>query len=545
MATSIIVNGKTIKRPGVYALTKSGIKNPPRNLPYGNICIIDDGSLNNVDNIRPGGSGVNGQHSTGVDSVYEITTPQQFQSFMKGGELWSLAEQLFKPNKKNSIAGVSKVFYIKAATTTPATITYTFTNGEVVFETLDEGLGANGKLLSGELTQGYGCKFVASNVTPGRYIVQFFHGNYKGIDALNNLPYNNTPESNAVGEIFLSSPELSTVQNLIDWCNTSVEFKGAFKLKSSTGGGALIEDDLTDNAGYTIAVGATETYSDSDFDAALKAVKDKDNTFFLSLNYGDDATSLSNEKIFDFIDSESKYEKFLVVGAGANRSKFAGSAVVGSSEYTTKYFDSDKVIVVHGEYKKSTRQGFMVKSQLAKAAMVLGRTCGLPPQTPITFKSLDIDGEVHKLDDDEKEFALDKGILTTHYDDELGLHVIQQGINSLQNNEYLVNEDGTSHDIAVRRITAQLNKEICVNAKKVFFGGEQGPNRNTVTEADIAAWLEGFLQSRVASSMADNLILRFQNIVVAVTSDNYFVTYEFVPNFPISKIVFTGVILEN
>lgn len=544
MATSIIVNGKTIKRPGVYALTKSGIKNPPSNLPYGNVCIIDDGSLNTSENIRPGGSGVNGQLNTGVDSVYEITTPQQFQAFVNGGVMWSLAEQLFKPAKKNNIAGVSKIFYIKAAITTPATITYTFANGSVVFETLDEGLGANGEGLAGQLVKGYGCKFVPSTAVPGRFVVQFYYGNYKGIDPLNNVPFSNIAKNQAVGELFLTSPELKTVQELINWCSQSVEFKAVMSLKASTGSGNFIAADIASNVGFTLGVGATETYNDAAFDAALKVVKDRDNTFFLSLNSGSKATSLSNEKIFDFITNESKYEKFLLVAAGSNKSTFAGTTV-GSSEHTTNYFNSDKVIVVHGQYKKSTRSGFMIKSQLAKAAMVLARICGLPPQTPVTFKSLDIDGEIHKLDDSEKEFALDKGILTTHYDDELGLHVIQQGINSLQDNQYLVNEDGTSHDIAVRRITAQLNKEICINAKKVFFGKEQGPNRNTITDTDIAAWLEGFLQSRVASTLADNLIIRFGNINVTVQADNYFVTYEFVPNYPISKIVFTGVILEN
>lgn len=539
MATTIVVNGKTIKRPGVYALTKSGIKYPPQNLPYGNICIIDNGLGANF----AGGSGVIGSLAQGVDSVYELNTIQQFRDFMKGGPLWDLGEALFKPSNSN-IAGVSKVYFIKAATTNHGEIAYTFTNGSVTFQTLDEGLGVNGVLSSGILTRGYGCKIVESTVNAGKYLIQFYHGSFTGIDALNNLPYDGVAELNTTASIFLSSPECTSVQDLINWCLTSNEFKAVFQLKSGyTATGNFVAGDLTANPGYKLASGGTETYSTTAFDEALKAIKDLDNTFFLSLDYGDDSTSLSNEKILDFIENESKYEKFLVVGAGYDKSKFTGAT--NTSEATAKYFDSDKVIVVHGGYKKSTRNGFLLKSQLHKAALVLGRTCGLPPQTPITFKSLNIDGEIHKLSDNEKEFALDFGILTTHYDNELGYHVIQQGINSLQINNYLVNEDGTSHDIAVKRITAQLNKEICVNGKKVFFGKNEGPNRNTITEEDIKAWLEGFLQNKTASSLQDNLIIRFGNINVVVQADNYFVSYEFVPNYPISKIVFTGIILEN
>jgi len=540
MATSIVVNGKTIKRPGVYALTKSGIKYPAQNLSYGNICIIDNGAGAGF----AGGAGVSGTLTQGVDSVYEISTIQQYLSFMKGGALWDLGEPLFKPSKAANIPGVSKVYFIKAATTVNAEITYAFENGGVIFQTLDEGLGANGITASGILTKGYACKFIASTINAGKYIVEFYHGSFTGLDPLNNLPYDGILAADSTAVMFLTTPELTLVQDLIDWCLTSNEFKAVFKLKIGyTATGAFTPDDITDNAGYKLATGGTETYDATGFSNAILAIKDLDNTFFLSLDSGTSSTSLSNEKILDFINNESKYEKFMYVAGGYDKTTFAGST--NTSESTAKYYDSDKVVVIHGGLKKTTRNGFILKSQLYKAALVLGRTCGLPPQTPITFKDLNIDGEIHKLSDNEKEFALDFGILTTHFDNELGYHVIQQGINSLQQNSYLVNEDGTSHDIAVRRITAQLNKEICVNAKKVFFGKNEGPNRNTITEEDIKAWLEGFLQTKTASSLEDNLILKFGNINVVVQADNYFASYEFTPNYPISKIVFTGIILEN
>lgn len=539
MATTISLNGKTIKRPGVYALTKSGIQRSPQALPYGNVIIIDQGL--GID--FAGGAGVDGQGTQGSDSVYTLTTPQQYQDFMKGGPLWDLAEPLFKPSKNATYPGVSKVYFIKAATTTPAAVEYEFVNGTLTLETIDEGFGANGVVETTNLVKGYAMKIVKSLVSPTKYVARFYHGTYAGEDVLNNIPYNTAYDSED-GVNFLSSPDISTLAELETWCNNSSEFRAVFKfisLTNITAEGVLTTADIK---GYVTFEGATAVYNSANFALAIDAVKDLDNSFFLALDSGTDATNLNNTRIFDFIVNDSKYEKFMIVPGGYDKAQFAG-ADVGDSEYTVKYYNSDKVIVVHGGSKKTARVGMLLKSQLHKAAKILGRACGLPPQTPLTFKDIDIDGEVHKLSDSEKEFALDKGILTTHYDEELDYFVIQQGINSLQNNAYLVNEDGSSHDIAVKRITAYLNKSICVNAKKVFFGKNTGPNRATASPEDVKAWLEGFLQKQVASTLQDNLIIRFGNIQVTVQEDNYFITYEFVPNFPISKMVFTGIILEK
>lgn len=539
MATSVLVNGKVVKRPGVYATTKSGIKYPPQNQSYGNICIIDTGLGKGF----AGGAGVLGSLSQGSNSVYELQTLQQYREFMKGGILQDLGEVLFKPFKSN-IPGVAKVFFVKACESTCGEISLNLTNGTVVFQTLDEGVGVNGVLKSGELVSGYACKVVKSTVDSSKFVIQFYHGNFAGIDATNNIPYLES-EDNSKGEIFLSTPQLKTIEELIAWCKNSNEFKNVFKLKPGHAtSGEIVAQDVTNTPGYRVATGGTENYTNTAFDKALKAVKDIDNTFFLALDYGNEGVSLNNEKILDFITNESKYEKFLVVAGGFDKTSFLGSS--NTSEAVAKNFNSDKVIVVHGGYEKNTRNGVVVKTQLHKAALVLGRLCGLTPQTPITFKGVNIDSEIHKMDDDEKETALDFGILTTHYDHELDYHVVQQGINSLQKNNYLVNEDGSSHDIAVRRITAQLNKEIAINAKKTFFGKDQtGPNRNTVTEEDISAWLQGFLQTKTASSLEDNLIVKFGDIVVTVEADNYFVNYSFVPNYPISKMIFTGTLLER
>lgn len=542
MATTITLGGKTIKRPGVYALTKSGIKTPPQNLPYGNIVIIDNGLGAGF----VGGAGVTGTFSEGVDSVYELTTIQQFREFTKGGPVWDLGKPLFKPSK-NGYPGTSKVYLIKAATTTTAEIPFTFANGSLGFQTIDEGVNANGVLTTGRVTKGYAAKMLASSVDPTKYIFRFYHGGFTGIDTLNNLPYDGTKLADIVEDPLFTSPDVSTIQELLDWCAGSSEFKAVFKIKPGTvitTTGAFTAPDLTTNVGFKLATGGTETYDATSYDKAIAAVKNLDNTFFLSLDSGANATSLSNTKLFDFIVNDSKYEKFLMVAGGADKAHFAVNDA-GNSEFASRYYNSDRVIVVHGGCKINGTNGILIKSQLYKAAVIMGRMCGLEPQTPLTLKDIDIDGEVHKLTETEQEYALDKGIVTTQYDDELSYFVIQQGINTLQRNARLVNDDGTSHDIGVKRITAQLNKEIAVAGKKAFFGSNVGPNRNTMSEVEVKAWTEGFLQKKVAGTLQDNLILRYENIQTEVKEDNYFVSYGFAPNYPISKVIFTGIILEK
>ncbi|WP_291911019.1 hypothetical protein [Chitinophaga sp. CB10] len=544
MATKVNINGKLTSLPGVYAITRSGIVNPPTNLSYGNIVIIDDG-------IGAGfgaGAGVLGTARQGADSIYEFTSLQAMRDFVKGGELWNLALPLFKPATAAAepINGVSKVFLVHARESAPATISLTLTNGSLELQTLDEGLNANGVITGGKLAGGYAAKLSAGVSDKDKFVLSLYHGSFKGTDALNNAPYDGIAAADSRAALVVASPEVATITELVAWMNASTTFKTGFRLKSSavTTTGAIVAADLTTYPDYVPATGATEAYTPAAFDAALNALNTLDFTFFFSTRYADEVKHANNLKLLDFITSgESKYERFMVAAAQADKAGF--NTGENSSIAAAHYYNSDKVILVHGAAKLTTQSGFKLVSQLYKAAAVLGRIAGLAPQTPATFKRIGINGEVHKLDNAELELANNNGLLVTHYDYELDDYVILQGINTLQRNEYLVNEDGTSPSIAVKRITAQLNKEIVVNAKRKFFGKDNvGPNRNSVTEADLKAWLEGFLQSRTANALTDNLIIRFGNVSATVSGDNYYVQYEFVPNFEVNKIVITGVILE-
>jgi hypothetical protein len=527
MATKVNINGKLQSRPGVYTLIKSGIQNSPVNLDYGTACIVD--------------TGIGANWGGGKGSLsYEFTTIQDFRNFVKGGPLWDLALPLWKPVLNTNLQGVSKLILIQARQTLAATISLTFTNGTLVFTTKDEGVNANGVELSSVLTRGYGATFELKN---SLYVLKLWHGSFKGTDSANSVPYEGITEALSVPTLLAESPGFTDLPSLKLWLdgqtNISTGFTVSFTITASAG--VFVSGDIAAHTGNTLATGATETYNAAAFTLAVSKAKEADCSFFLATESDANAESANNSSLLTDVILQGKYERAMMVAGYATAVQLSNSIAIA------KFFNSDKVIVSHGDGLTTVRTNqFKIRSSLWKAANILGRLCGLEPQTPLTLKKTGIDAESNPLDETQQELALANGVLSTYTDSELGYNVVLQGINSLQNNTYLVNDDGSSFSIAVKRIIAQLNKGLAIYLKKKFFGNDTaGPNRNTVTEEDIIAATEFYLQKRTASSLTDDLIIRAQNITAVITQDNIFVNYEFVPNFEVNKLIITGTILEK
>lgn len=534
MATKVKVNGKLISRAGFFSTLISDIKNNVPSNAYGNVLVIDDG----IGASFGGGAGINGTSTSDVNSIYTFTSLESFQDYVKGGELWKLAEALFNPS--GSHAGISKLFFARAATTAPAEIEHTLKNGSFTIVTKDEGINANGVLASSNLSKGYGAKIIVSGT---KFKYQIWHGSYKGLDAVNNVPYDNISSAEAKPKIVIESPEVSTVAELINWFETSSQFKLGFSLADgSNATGAIDATDVT--AGYVLAAGGTETYASTDLDAVLNVVDNLDFVHILAMKSGSDAAGTNNQKLVNFVANNSKYDRYVVIAGGADKQTFLTGT--GSSGETASFFNTDKVIVVHGKLKKKARIGFNVYSQLHKAAYVLGRCAGLPPQVPVTQKSVGIDGEVHALSDQEIEDAIAKGILVTYYDYEVETFVVGLDITSLQKNEFLINDDGTTYSWQLQRIKADLNKYLTIKGKKRFFDPEGLlGNRNTTSVSEVSKWAEGELKNRTASPQKDDLIIKAYDIQASINQDNIDLRYKFVPNTEIKAVVSTGIMVDS
>lgn len=584
MATSITVNGRTTRLAGVYAQITSGITNPPSPLDYGNILIIDDGMGAGYSE----GVGVNGTGAQGVNSVYSFYNTAAMRSLLRDGQLYQIADPLFQP-AESGVPGAQKVSYIKAATTAPGAIALTFAKSTLALTTKGEGTAVNGSLImktyttatvdsvltntttANDLYKGY-----AVRLEKGRsygYSLVFYRGVNTSSDPLNaNTTYDGTivqpsatpgvNSSYTVPIAMFRSPDLYNMRALQKWLQKSPDVKSYFGTNFTvTYTGASEFDDafvLADTTQFTalapfaLAIGGTETYGAADFTAALTAAMAVDNTFFLSDVYGVNAQTANNVSIVDLITSgQLKYEKYLVVGGGFDATEFADGTSFSSID-TAEFYNTASAIVVHGGAKIADRNqptGFRTVSQFYKTATVLGRICGLEPQASVTLKSLAVDAEIHILtdgDSSQKEAAVQSGVVYTNYDQELNAFVVGFGVNTMQDADFLVDGNADSYDIAVERIKSQLNKELIYAAKQRFFGNKTtGANRNTVSAEDVTAWLTGFLNARVATAQQDNYLIRWDTIACTFNQDNLYVTFNFVPNYPVNRIIFNGVMLAQ
>ena len=208
---------------------------------------------------------------------------------------------------------------------------------------------------------------------------------------------------------------------------------------------------------------------------------------------------------------------------------------------TANYFDSQNVVVVHSGFKipKLVGSGLKTLTSFYHAACALGRLAGIEPQTPLTFKAIKPTIFNHQLKKSDREYALQNGVLHNRFVPGIGF-VVNQGINSLQRNTQMINPDGTSFEISVMRISAQLNKELVLNMRPIFIGG----NLNTSSPADVKSFVEGYLTRKTASKNQDNLIISFGKVTVKQIQDTYRIDYVFVPNSPVNKIFATGFILD-
>ena len=393
------------------------------------------------------------------------------------------------------------------------------------------------------LTQGFAAEMVKGTIDPTKFKILFKQGSFTGYDS-DGDPYDGNAPGVITPVLLCETPEFDNIQTVIDWMGINSVFGSKFKLTSSakSGSGVVTNADLVAKAGINKASGGTETYNSTHLQTVLDNIAELDYTFLLSDQYEANSQSADNTLMLTHIDSEASYEKFLVIGGGATADTFQSQSIAAA-----EYWNSDRVILAHGGPKVQsnlTPTGFKDYSSLYKAAGVLGRIAGLQPQVPATFKNLNIQGERHELNNTQVDECLDKGVLCSRFDIDLGTFCIVQGINTLQRNSYMVNEDGTSFSIAIKRIAAQLNKEIIVNAKVQLLGQTDGPNRNTLSSEDVAVWLSGYLSRKTATATTDNLILGYQDIVIDVQGDSYFVTYGFIPNFPVNKLFFTGFMLD-
>lgn len=552
MATSVYFNGKMRTLPGVYSTITSGESSGSRNLDYGTVLLIDTGVYGAG---YGGGSGVNGVNAQGKDAIYEFNDLQSFREFVKGGMFWKCAEALFKPDPLNAEAvGISKLLYARACQTTPAIMTFSpvgggSSGGNLIIKTVDEGLNANGITDGDNLKTGYAWTIEAGTENSTSFIMRFWQSTYRGLykDPVTGLEasYDENPLTQATPLLIAETPEFTTLQQVVGWCNSDENFRSRFRLDETStiiGNGSVDESDITDNIGLNLFTGGTEQYRPNDLDDLLTQASDVDYNISFTDIIGEQASGSAIDKVVAHRNDGSKFDKFVYVGAHGTKARFNDSLII------SRRFNNPYVCVVHGgtgtasDLTANETRWWGVFYTLCS---VIGRVSGKPPYIPVTNKSIGGDKLQHIPDEHEQKKALDAGLLVVYPNPYLNRFVVLQGINTLQDNKVLFNRSGQSFSIQFMRIIAQLNKECVVNAEIDLMGDENGVNLNTLSKGALETWTINFLQSRVATQNQDNLIVRFQNVVATRVEDYYKVTYEVLVNNEITKIFFTGFLLKN
>lgn len=543
MASTVIFSNRQITLPGAYSTIVSGENNPARNLDYGKVLIIDTGVFGTG---FGGGAGINGTISQGQDAIYTFDNISDFRSFVKGGMYWKIAEALFTPDPSNPAAvGVSEILFVRAAKTTPAKLTFTSTDGGTfAVQTLDEGTVANGVLTGTNLSTGYGFMITPGVEDTSKWIMSFYVGSYTGT-ASDGLPYGEISAAAAEPRLVVQSPEFDNIKTLIEWAQTDSTFAQAFQLDSTSeakGEGTVSESDVTDLLNvYTPAVGGTETYNQTNFEAVLDQIVGLDYSFIFMDQFGDNANSTLTKAYITHMNNAAKFPHFLFVGG------YNVAADYSKSIELAQGFDSSYIQVTHGEVGLASDiapQKYRWWTVMYNLCAQLGRTAGKEPMIPVTNKSIGVDRVRHILTESEQKKALKYGLLVTVKNDYLGKFVVLQGVNTLQDNANLFNAKGQSYSIQFMRIVAQINTELVVNAEIDLLGQENGVNVNTLSAGAVKDWTVVYLQSRTATNETDNLLLAFQDVVVTRKEDAWFVTYKIRVNNEITKLFFTGFLIR-
>ena len=541
MATSHYFNGRQVKLPGVYSAVKSLMDTPIIAAPYSKALIV------NVNPDNSFGGSVNGELTKGNDALYRLRSLSQAQGLLRSGKLYHVTQPLFRPSRSAGVSGISELYYINALTTTSPVLTVPLTLPVVLtFKVKDEGTTSNGVAVSGSagLASGYGLTIESGIRSSAKFIFKFWRGTFKG-NYSDGIAYDEVTKESSKPELLVQSPEVSTFAQLVAWANTDKVFAQGFQIGTATdaagAGYSFVAGDKTNAGEFILAASATATYATTDLEAALNLVKDLDFTTLIMLDkVGDNgAADTLATRLQYFIQSEVKGEKFLSVPGVST----GASTDLSSNVTEAQNFNSDRVWLVHGMIRKNSiiaPKGYREFDSIYLNALMVGRLLGLAPQIPGTFKNIDIDGITGQLDDLQKEDCLDSGILTVVYDKELEDFVILRDINTLQNNQVLQNPDGSSFSIQLTRISAQLNRDIIVNAKRTIFSRQDGTNRLTLSEQYLSDWTASFLNSKIAEPTRDNLIISWSDVNVTREADAYYITYKFSPNNSIDFAFFTG-----
>lgn len=256
MAIAVSTGTGVTNIPGAYGRVRI---NPQVETPFegfGSCLIIDTGELSSG---WGGLSGVLGTNANRRNSFYEFRTFSSFLDVHHGGALVPIVNKLFVPGG-NANRGISSLYYIRAASTTPASRSVNLANGSFTITTLDEGLYANSMFHSRQSVDA--TLTISSSFDPAN--AAFDNGLALSLTAIgvDGVTYNLgsysvddlTPVSGNIDRALLTTNLVNAINDARSAIVASSTAAGVITL--STRAGRLGSDQL---AGASISISATNT----------------------------------------------------------------------------------------------------------------------------------------------------------------------------------------------------------------------------------------------------------------------------------------------
>lgn len=558
MATSIVFGKKVCKLPGSYARLVADISAEKPIASYSNILLIDTG-------LGKGYNSIKGIVNNGKECIYELTE-ETANYYIKGGALSPVINKLYNPSKDKP--GIGKLFLIKASQSTPAASSKnSLFGGALTFSSLkttEEGLacnstflgsdgkiyssnqaadladlsnytiaplketvGANDTLISGFIFKAFYKKDLK------KYYIEIHQGTYEGKN-LGQYQINTTPE-NAGSTLVYRSKKANTLDDLVNFLSKDSTFKSLFVFAGLSVGSDLPQSDLEETLTFS---GGTDAYitKSSDLIQILNNTINLDYSCMMIAEANDAQTFVP--VAINHIMNDAKGIKFLAAHQAEKE-----EALSKAREY-----DSDQVIMISGKGKNTnstSATGFIIHDSIATAAACIGRIFGLSPEIAGTLKSIDFDGmEIEPSDTDLEDF-LDSGVVSPYYDSDLKGFVLSQVCTCLQKNTALINEDCTTFSVQVKRILAQVVKNLVLQSKEDFWGGEQGVNKSTLSDSYLKAWTQTLLNrlSTAPNKEENNYLLNYDVVKVETDQDTKKVSLSLTVNGEITKVFFLVTVL--
>ena len=388
------------------------------------------------------------------------------------------------------------------------------------------------------LNTGYAYTIETGIKDTSKWIMKIWRGTFVG-NYDDGVSFNEVDQYNSQPKLIAQSIEFNKMTDLINWAKIDRNFGAYFAIDDSSTietVDTVLAGDITNIRSYQPAVGGTEVFNSTDVDDMLDSIQDLTyNMIFASWDTSGPAVDPSIIKMIDHLNSEAKFSNQLIT--------FGDNSNIDTTIGYAESIDSERVILVHGGVYKVSQMsatGLRLWDAFYHAAFYAGRILGLAPEVPVTFKSINIDGVQSPLNEKDRERADDAGVVVTFYDSDFDKFICLHDVNTIQNSDFVLNNDGKSHLIQIERIKSQLDKELVINSKLDLLTNPDGVNRNTLSKTDIEEWTKVYLQRKLGT-----LIIEYRNVVARAIEDVLFCEYEASPNTEVKGLFFTGKLYIN